>query len=136
MFSKQARHSLLLVVNASEMDNPNYTWQQYKKFNGQTVMKALQSMNYHATTDKLTKYIASCIDQREEDIKDTVKRVLSNAVANGFLVTRGKSYVLMGAATDSSKRSRQANKKNKLKAAPKARRKYSKRNKSKAKTKT
>lgn len=78
------------------MEKPKYTLQQYKKFNGQTVMKALQTMNYHATTNKLAKYIAASIQQPEEDIKDTVKRVLQSAVANGFLVTRGSSYQLPG----------------------------------------
>ncbi|KAG4079097.1 hypothetical protein HA402_001068 [Bradysia odoriphaga] len=76
------------------MESPKYTVQQYKKFNGQTVMKALQSMNYNATTNKLAKHIAACNNKREEDIKSTVKRVLSDAVANGFLITRGQSYRL------------------------------------------
>lgn len=61
-------------------------------------MKALQSLNYHATTNKLAKFIAASINQREEDIKDTIKSVLHNAVASGFLVTRGSSYLLPGTA--------------------------------------
>lgn len=76
------------------MEPHKYTAQQYKKFNGQTVMKALQSMNYKGTTNKLAKFIAASNNKREEDIRDTVKRVLSDAVANGFLVTRGSSYQL------------------------------------------
>lgn len=72
-------------------------------------MRALQSLNYHATSVKLAKHIAACNDKREEDIRDTVKRVLSDAVANGFLITRGKSYQLPAPSftvqTDSRKRS-------------------------------
>lgn len=79
------------------MAKSDYTMQQYRKFNGQTVMKALQLMDYRATTNKLAKHFAASINESEEDIKDAVKRVLSNAVANGFLVTRGKSYQLPGA---------------------------------------
>lgn len=75
-----------------------YTPQQYTKFNGQTVMKALQSMDYQATSNKLSKYIATNTNQRLEDVHDTVKRVLRSAVANGFLITRGKSYRLPSAA--------------------------------------
>lgn len=82
----------------AKAEKPNYTVQQYKKFNGQTIMKALQLMNYSATTKKLAKHIAASIDQREEAVIDTVKMVLSNAVANGFLVHRGSSYRLPSTA--------------------------------------
>lgn len=86
------------------MEKAKYTLQQYKKFNGQTVMKALQSMDFHATSNKLAKYFAANTDHSEEDIRDTLRRVLSNAVANGFLITRGKSYQLPGAIQTDSRR--------------------------------
>lgn len=92
--------------SASKMEKAKYTLQQYKKFNGQTVMKALQSMDYRATSNKLAKYFAANSDHSEEDIRDTLRHVLKNAVANGFLITRGKSYQLPGAIqTDSRKKS-------------------------------
>lgn len=69
-------------------------------------MKALQSMDYHATSNKLAKHIAACTNQREEDILDTVKRVLSTAVTNGFLVTRGRSYQLPGTTIQMDSRKR------------------------------
>lgn len=91
-------------------------------------MKALQALNYQATSHKLAKYIADLIGQREADIKDTVKSVLSNAVANGFLVTRGATYQLPAAQftiqTDSRKgpnsRRKQTGRVTKSKAARKS----------------
>lgn len=86
------------VVNGLKMDLTEYTPQQYRKYNGQAVMKAIESMGYQATANKIAKAIGTAIKQPEEVVLEQVKEVLKFAVANGFLVTRGKSYLLPGVA--------------------------------------
>lgn len=78
------------------MDLAKYTPQQFRKYNGQVVMKAIESMGYQATANKLAKSIAAATNQSEEVVLEPVKEVLKYAVANGFLVARGKSYALPG----------------------------------------
>lgn len=80
------------------MDLAKYTPQQFRKYNGQVVMKTIESMGYQATANKLAKSIAAATNQSEEVVLEPVKEVLKYAVANGFLVTRGKSYSLPGIA--------------------------------------
>lgn len=71
-----------------------FTPQQHKKFNGQSVMLALESMGGSATVDDLTKHIGVLIEQSDDLVKPEVKKVLRRGITNGFLQRRGKNYFL------------------------------------------
>lgn len=71
-----------------------FTPQQHKKFNGQSVMLALETMGGSASVDDLTRHIGILIDQTEDLVKPEVKKVLRRGITNGFLQRRGKNYFL------------------------------------------
>lgn len=72
------------------------TPQQYKKYNGQSIMSAFISMGNKATLDDLTQHIARSIQQPEEYVRNEVNNVLDRGLKDGFLLKHEKYYVLAG----------------------------------------
>lgn len=72
------------------------TPQQYRKYNGQSIMAAFKSMGNRATVDDLSACIARSIQQPEEYVREEVVRVLNRAVDDGFLLKREQYYILVG----------------------------------------
>lgn len=79
---------------ASKSDK--YTPQQYKKYNGQSVFKALSAIGSEASADELANFISQDIGQREETLLPEVQQVLRRGIANGFLVKNGDYYSFIG----------------------------------------
>lgn len=73
-----------------------FTPQQYKKYNGQSIMLAFKSMDNKATLDDLSKYIARSIEKPEENIRNEIINVLNRGIDDGFLLKRGQYYLLAG----------------------------------------
>lgn len=92
------------------MSHEKFTPQQYRKFNGQSIMLALETMGGSATSDDLTEHIATEIDQPKEIVKPEVNQVLRRGIANGFFQRRGTKYSLFNEGNlievDGSKRKR------------------------------
>lgn len=76
------------------MDTLEFTPQQYRKFNGQSIMLALQNMGGSATADDLADHIGALIDQPQHIVKQEVRLVLRRGISNGFFQRRGKKYFL------------------------------------------
>lgn len=76
------------------MDTQEFTPQQYRKFNGQSIMLALQNMGGSATADDLADHIGTMIDQPQHIVKQEVRLVLRRGISNGFFQRRGKNYFL------------------------------------------
>lgn len=72
------------------------TPQQYKKYNGQSIMTAFKSVGNKATLDDLSKFIARSINQPEEYLRNEVMNVLDRGVDDGFLLKCGQHYLLGG----------------------------------------
>lgn len=72
------------------------TPQQYRKYNGQSIMSALSSMGNKGTLDDLSKHIAESINQPEEYVRSEVSNVLERGLNDGFLLKQGQYYVLPG----------------------------------------
>lgn len=73
-----------------------YTPQQYKKYNGHSVFKALNAIGNEASADELASFISKDIGKRQEAILPEVKQVLRRAISNGFLLRKGKLYSFIG----------------------------------------
>ncbi len=71
-----------------------FTPQQYRKFNGQSIMMALDAMGGSATADHLAEHIGNMIDQPQHLVKPEVSQVLRRGISNGFFQRRGKEYFL------------------------------------------
>lgn len=69
-----------------------YTPQQYRKYNGQTVFKALSAMGNVATAEELADFISQDIGLREDTILSEIKLVLRRGITNGFLERKGNIY--------------------------------------------
>lgn len=84
------------------MDSQEFTPQQYRKFNGQSIMLALDALGRSASADDLAKYIGDLIDQPQDAVKAEVSQVLRRGISNGFFQRRGKKYCLFneGSACD------------------------------------
>lgn len=76
------------------MESQEFTRQQYRKFNGQSIMLALSTMGGLATADELAEHIGSSIDQPSHIVKPEVSQVLRRGISNGFFQRRGKKYCL------------------------------------------
>lgn len=72
------------------------TPQQYKKYNGQSIMLAFKSLSNEATLDDLSQYIAQSIGKTEELVRGEVINVLNRGIDDGFILKRGEHYVLAG----------------------------------------
>lgn len=73
--------------------NSNYfTPQQYRKYNGQSVFRALSAMGNEASADELADFISEDIGARQEVILPEVKSVLQRGISNGFLKRNRKLY--------------------------------------------
>lgn len=73
-----------------------YTPQQYKKYNGHSVFKALNAIGNEASAEELANFISKDIGKRQETILPEVKHVLRRAISNGFLLRNGKLYSFIG----------------------------------------
>lgn len=82
------------------MDNAEnkLTPQQYRKYNGQSIMAAFKSMGNRATLDDLSACIARSIQQPEDYVRNEVENVLNRGVDEGFLLKRDHLYVLVGSS--------------------------------------
>lgn len=78
-------------MNSKELE---LTPQQYKKYNGQSIMSALSSMGKKATLEELSKHIAQLTNQAEEYVRTEVLNVLDRGLNDGFLLKHGQFYVL------------------------------------------
>lgn len=78
------------------LNSDDYTPQQYKKYNGQSVFKALSAIGSEASADELAHFISLDIGENEEIILPEVKQVLRRGVSNGFLVRKGQYYSFVG----------------------------------------
>lgn len=76
------------------MDQKEFTPQQYKKFNGQSIMLALDAMGGSATAEDLATHIGVMIEQPQDIVKAEVQQVLRRGISNGFFQRRGKTYCL------------------------------------------
>lgn len=76
-----------------------FTPQQYKKYNGQSIMAAFKSMGDRATVDDISGCIARTIHQPEECIREEVANVLNRGVSDGFLLKREQYYILVNKDT-------------------------------------
>lgn len=76
--------------------NSDYTPQQYRKYNGQMVFKALRAIGSEVSADDLASYISKHIGEREEIVLPEIKQVLRRGIVNGFLVRNGTNYSLVG----------------------------------------
>lgn len=81
------------------MDQQEFTPQQYKKYNGQSIMLALENMGGSATADDLAEHIGVSINQPQHIVKAEVMQVLRRGISNGFFQRRGKSYFLFNGET-------------------------------------
>lgn len=92
------------------MDQQEFTPQQYKKYNGQSIMLALENMGGSATADDLAEHIGVSIDQPQDIVKAEVRQVLRRGISNGFFHRRGKKYFLFNGETyeTDSRRKRKA----------------------------
>lgn len=88
----------------------DYTPQQYKKYNGQSVFKALSAIGTEASADELANFISQDIGESETIILPEIKQVLRRGILNGFLVRNGIYYSFIGdelvMQVDSAKRQR------------------------------
>lgn len=95
------------------MEREEFTPQQYRKFNGQSIMLALQNMGGSATADDLAEHIGALIDLPQHIVKPEVSQVLRRGVSNGFFQRQGKKYFLFNEASsyqvDSSRKRRVKN---------------------------
>lgn len=73
-----------------------YTPEQRRMDCGKLVAKAIQSMGGEGTADILLDQISLWIDQPEELIEPELKRVLRQAIREGFLIKEGKTYLFPG----------------------------------------
>lgn len=94
------------------MNSQEFTPQQYRKFNGQSIMLALESLGGSATADTLAEHIATMIDQPQDIVKAEVSIVLRRGISNGFFQRRGKEYFLFSESSlydvDGGKRKRKS----------------------------
>lgn len=95
------------------MEQPEFTPQQYRKFNGQSIMLALEAMGGSASADDLATHIGASIDQPQHIVKSEVTQVLRRGISSGFFQRRGKQYFLFNNESityqvDGKKRKRKA----------------------------
>lgn len=76
--------------------NSDYTAQQYRKYNGQMVFRALRAIGNEVSAEDLANHISQHIGEREEKILPEIKEVLRRGIVNGFLVRNGTNYSLVG----------------------------------------
>lgn len=79
-----------------QSNSNDYTPQQYRKYNGQSVLKALRSIGKDATADELANYISQDINEEEDTILPEIKNVLRRGITSGFLQRHGIHYSLVG----------------------------------------
>lgn len=73
-------------------NSEEYTSQQYRKYNGQTVFKALSAMGNEGSAEDLATFISEDIGMDQGEILPEIKQVLRRGVSNGFLERKGHSY--------------------------------------------
>lgn len=73
-----------------------YSQEECKRYNGQTVMSILTSLGDAATANQICNVIAHKVNLSKEDIETEVKRVLRRGISHGFLVKFGKNYLVSG----------------------------------------
>lgn len=73
-----------------------YSEEESRKLNGQTVMAVLSHLGDAGTADKICNQIAGMVNERKDVVEPEVKRILRRGVSNGFLVKFGKNYLLSG----------------------------------------
>lgn len=72
-----------------------FTPQQYRNFNGQSIMLALETMGGSATADDLAQHIGVLIEQPQQLVKPEVMQVLRRGISNGFFQRKGRHYFLV-----------------------------------------
>lgn len=70
-----------------------YTPEQNTRNCGKLVASAIQSIGGKGTTGDLLEEISQVVGQSEGIIESEIKRVLRQAIRNGFLVKEGKTYL-------------------------------------------
>lgn len=73
-----------------------YPSEQHERKCGKLVACTLQSIGGKGTTDDLSNEIAYVIGQPKEIVKPKLKQVLRQAVREGFLIRKGKTYTFPG----------------------------------------
>lgn len=76
-----------------------YTDDEHKMYNGQTVMSVLSNLGNAATSERICDEIGFLSRQAKEVVEPEVKRILRRGIANGFLVKFGRNYLLAGEHT-------------------------------------
>ncbi|KAG4070470.1 hypothetical protein HA402_005702 [Bradysia odoriphaga] len=71
-----------------------YTDEDHKMHNGQTVISVLSYLGNAATSDRICDEISYLSSQTKETVEPEVKRILRRGISNGFLVKFGKHYLL------------------------------------------
>jgi len=78
------------------MDLYFYTPEQRRMDRGKIVVKALQSLGGEGTAEHLLEEISSKIGHPAEVIETEIKKVLNQAIRDGFLIKKGRTYVFPG----------------------------------------
>lgn len=74
----------------------DYSEEENRMYNGQTIMSVLSNFGNAATADRICDEIVHISDQPRKVIEPEVKRILRRGITNGFLVKFGKNYLLSG----------------------------------------
>lgn len=70
----------------------DFTPQQYRKYNGQSVFKALSAIGTEASADELANFISEDIGANKRVILPEIRNVLRRGITNGFLQRNGEYY--------------------------------------------
>lgn len=76
-----------------------YTDDEHRMYNGQTVMSVLSNLGNAATSERICDEISYLSNQSNNVVEPEVKRILRRGISNGFLVKFGKNYLLSGEHT-------------------------------------
>ncbi|KAG4072750.1 hypothetical protein HA402_001862 [Bradysia odoriphaga] len=74
------------------------TDKEIQMLNARCVMTALDSLNHHATENKILSYFQTASD--ESAVEQELKRILELGVKNGFIVRNGDKYALASLESD------------------------------------
>lgn len=82
------------------MESHFYTPEQHKMNCGKLVVSTLQSIGGRATADELLDELSNRIGESEAFIEPAIKKILRQAIRDGFLVKMGRAYLFPGYEVD------------------------------------